>query len=135
MTFVHKPVDLVQVTEYVKALKIYVKSKSGIETVSRVKLLVAVFDKDMVDSFVEQLKCDKLTTFVKNIPEFEDACSWDNIRVEIDFNSALAEFEFINSHDLAKVSSIFPVVYTVQSVYYTIQLCLELLACFTFIRD
>ena len=29
MTLVHEPVDLVEVTEYVKVLKIYLKSKSG----------------------------------------------------------------------------------------------------------
>ena len=113
----------------------HVKNKSGIETASCVKLLVAVFDEDIVDSFVEQLRCAKLAAFVQNVPEFEDARSWDKVRVEIDFNSALSEIDFLNSRDLAKVASIFPVLYTVQSVDTTVQLCLELLACFTFVRD
>ena len=56
--------------------------------------------------------CDKLSTFAKNVPEFEYARSWDKVRVEIDFNSALSEFECINARDLAKVASIFPVIYT-----------------------
>ena len=30
------------------------------------------------------------------MPEFENARSWDKIRVEIDFNSTLTAFEFIN---------------------------------------
>ena len=53
MSFTHKPVDLVEVTDYSKALKVHVENKSGIETVSCVKLLVAVFDEDIVDSFVD----------------------------------------------------------------------------------
>ena len=54
-----------------------------------------------------------MATFAKNVPEFENACSWDKVRVEIDFNSALAEFEFINSHDLAKVATILHAIYAV----------------------
>ena len=50
---IHKPVDLVEVTDYSKALKLHVKNKSGLETASCVKLLVAVFDEDIVDSFVD----------------------------------------------------------------------------------
>ena len=46
-------VDLVEVTDYSKALKLHVKNKSGLETASYVKLLVAVFDEDIVDSFVK----------------------------------------------------------------------------------
>mgnify|MGYP003449708339 CR=1 FL=1 len=51
--YTHKPVDLGQVTDYIKALKLHVKNKSGIKTVSCVKLLVAVFDEDVIDNFVK----------------------------------------------------------------------------------
>ena len=67
--------------------------------------------------------------------EYEEAQFWDKIRVEIDFNSDLAEFEVINARDFAKVAAIFSVLYTAESVANTISLCLELLAVFTFIHD
>ena len=53
MSLTHEPVDLVEVTDYSKALNLHVKNKSGLETASCVKLLVAVFDEDIVNSFVE----------------------------------------------------------------------------------
>ena len=54
------------------------------------------------------------------MPEYVEAQSWDKIRVEIDFNSALAEFKFIHARDLAKVATICSVLYTVESVASTI---------------
>ena len=51
--YTHESVDLGQVTDCIKALKLHVKNKSGLETASCVKLLVAVFDEDIVDSFVD----------------------------------------------------------------------------------
>ena len=54
------------------------------------------------------------------MPEYVEARSWDKIRVEIDFNSALDEFKYIHAQDLAKVATIFSVLYKVESVASTI---------------
>ena len=53
---------------------------------------MAVFDEDVVGDFALLLRCDKLVAFAKSVPEYEEARSWDKIHVEIDVNSALAEF-------------------------------------------
>ena len=59
-------------------------------------MLLAIFDEEVIDNFVESLRTDRLARFIQNVPEFENTRSWDKIRVEIDFNSTLTAFEFIN---------------------------------------
>ena len=97
--------------------------------------MLNVFEEDVLSDFTEQLKCDKLAEFVKSVPKFAEARSWDKVRVEIDFNSALADFDFFNARDLAKVAAVFPILYSAVPVDAAIELCLELLAACTFIRD
>ena len=48
---------------------------------------------------------------------------------------ALANSALLNARNLAKVAAIFPVFYAVTSTKETINVCLELLAAFTFIRE
>ena len=69
------------------------------------------------------------------MPEYTEAGSWDKVRVEIDFNSSLTHFEYLNERDLAKVAAIFTLLYSVMMVEGAVNLSLELLAVFTFIRD
>ena len=68
------------------------------------------------------------------MPEYTEARSWDKVRVEIDFNLSLTHFEYLNERDLAKVAAIFTL-YSVMTVEGAVNLSLELLAVFTFIRD
>ena len=55
--------------------------------------LIEMFDKDAVEAFAEQLKSDKLMKFTQGLPEYNDARSWDKIRIEIEFCSCIKEFE------------------------------------------
>ena len=73
--------------------------------------------------------------FAKGVPEHSEAKTWDLLRIEIDFNTALKHVELLNYRDLAKVAAIFPVIYKGNSVSEAVDACLELLAAFTFVRD
>ena len=69
------------------------------------------------------------------MPEHSEAKTWDLLRIEIDFNTALKQVELLNYKDLAKVAAIFPIIYKGNSVSEAVDACLELLAAFTFMRD
>ena len=69
------------------------------------------------------------------MPEPSDAKTWDLLRIEIDFNTALEHIYLLNYRDLAKVAAIFPVIYKGNNVSVAVDACLELLAAFTFARD
>ena len=69
------------------------------------------------------------------MPEHSEAKTWDLLRIEIDFNTALKHVELLNYRDLAKVAAIFPVIYKGYSMSEAVDACLELLAAFTFVGD
>ena len=69
------------------------------------------------------------------MPEPSEAKTWDLLRIEIDFNTALKHVDQLNYQDLAKVAAIFPVIYKGNNISVAVDACLELLAAFTFARD
>ena len=101
---------------------------------SCVKLLLAIFDENVIDKFVESCKCDKLTSFTLRVSEHTQVLNWDRIIVEIDFISSLSDISFLHARDVAKVASIFPTIYIATTVEKAIELSLKLLATFTIIR-
>ena len=45
-------------------LQTCVKSSNGVDTASCAKLLLAVFDEEVIDNFVESLRTDRLARFI-----------------------------------------------------------------------